>query len=84
MGHFPLLKLKKELTYGLKNKSPVLFIQCENCAGNFDHCCSQKCKDFKQLPEEEQALLKTTMEFNGTKFGKGRYKAHRGDEGLEG
>jgi len=62
----------------------ILFIQCENCAKRNDHCCSQKCKNFKQLPEEEQAFLKTTMEFNGTKFGKGRYKAHRGDEGLEG
>ncbi len=62
----------------------ILFIQCENCAAKYDHCCSQKCQNFKQLPEEEQALLKTTMEFNGTKFGKGRYKAHRGDHELEG
>jgi len=62
----------------------ILFIQCENCAAKYDHCCSQKCQEFKQLPEEEQALLKTTMEFNGTKFGKGRYKAHRGDHELEG
>ena len=62
----------------------ILFIQCEKCAEIHDHCCSKKCQEFKQLPEEEQALLKTTMEFNGTKFGKGRYKAHRGDEGLEG
>ena len=61
----------------------ILFIQCEKCAAKHDHCCSKKCQDFRQLPEEERNLLKTTMEFNGTKFGKGRYKAHRGDHELE-
>lgn len=60
----------------------ILFIQCENCATKYEKCCSDKCKDFNQLPEEERDLLKGAMEFNGTKFGKGRYKAHRGDEEL--
>ena len=36
----------------------------------------KKCSDFIQLPEEEQAERKKTEIFNGTKFGKGRYKAH--------
>ncbi len=60
----------------------ILFIQCEACAEKYDHCCSDKCKDFTHLPAEEQALLRSTMEFNGTKFGKGRYKALKKDEQL--
>jgi len=61
----------------------ILFIQCKKCADQYENCCSVKCKDFNQLPEEERSLLKGTIEFNGTKFGKGRYKAHHKDEGLE-
>jgi len=61
----------------------ILFIQCDNCAEKNNHCCSQKCNDFHALPTEEQDRLKPRMEFNGTKFGKGRYKAHRGDHELE-
>lgn len=60
----------------------ILFIQCEKCATKHDDCCSKKCQEFKKLPEEERDLLKASMEFNGTKFGKGRYKAHRGEEEL--
>ncbi len=60
----------------------ILFIQCEKCAEQYESCCSVKCKDFNQLPEEERDMLKGTIEFNGTKFGKGRYKAHHKDEGL--
>jgi UPF0176 protein len=56
----------------------LLFIQCESCRDKHTGCCSQKCADFIQLPEEEQRLRRKTEEFNGTKFGKGRYKAHRG------
>jgi UPF0176 protein len=58
----------------------ILFLQCDTCAAKYDHCCSQKCMDFRQLPEEEQKSLRKTIVFNGTKFGKGRYKAHRGGE----
>ncbi len=61
----------------------ILFIQCENCAEKYDKCCSKKCSDFIKLPEEEQQMLKLTTEFNGTKFGKGRYKAHHQDDELE-
>lgn len=61
----------------------ILFLQCEKCAEKYDHCCSKKCRDFKHLPEEERKELRKTMEFNGTKFGKGRYKAFKRDEGLE-
>jgi UPF0176 protein len=60
----------------------ILFIQCEACAEKYDRCCSKKCAEFAALPEEQQAELRGTIEFNGTKFGKGRYKAFRKDEGL--
>jgi UPF0176 protein len=61
----------------------ILFIQCDECGKRYDACCSIKCKDFIILPEEQRSALRTTIEFNGTKFGKGRYKANRKDEPLE-
>ena len=60
----------------------LLFIQCSECAAKYDGCCSLKCKDFIPLPLEKQKELRKTMLFNGTKFGKGRYKAHKKDEPL--
>jgi len=61
----------------------ILFIQCDACKEKLQGCCSQKCSDFIALDEEEQIRLKPQMEFNGTKFGKGRYKAAKQGEGLE-
>jgi len=61
----------------------ILFLQCAKCAATYENCCSRKCADFNQLPEEQRAELKKTLQFNGTKFGKGRYKAHHKDEELE-
>jgi UPF0176 protein len=55
----------------------ILFIQCEDCAARYGHCCSEECRDFLALPEEERLRLRPTMTFNGTRFGKGRYKANR-------
>ena len=60
----------------------ILFIQCTNCNTEYEGCCSIKCKDFNKLPEKEKIELRKTVEFNGTKFGKGRYKANRKDEPL--
>ena len=60
----------------------ILFIQCEECAEKYHNCCSHKCADFIQLPEEERTELRKTEVFNGTKFGKGRYKAHHPDREL--
>lgn len=57
----------------------LLFIQCEDCKTTYNNCCTSKCKDFIELPEEEQKERRKTAEFTGTKFGKGRYKAHKGD-----
>lgn len=61
----------------------ILFIQCEECATKYSDCCSHKCQEFNELPEDQRTELKSKIEFNGTKFGKGRYKAHRKDEHLE-
>jgi UPF0176 protein len=55
----------------------ILFIQCKDCAEQYHNCCSNQCADFVQLPEEQRAELRKTMEFNGTKFSKGHYKAYR-------
>ena len=54
----------------------ILFIQCSSCAEKYDACCSDKCADFIKLPQEEQKEKRKTEVFNGTKFGKGRYKAN--------
>lgn len=61
----------------------ILFIQCPNCKAVYDDCCSIKCRDFKRLPEQDRQKLKATVEFNGSKFGKGRYKAVTKDEPLD-
>lgn len=60
----------------------ILFIQCEACAEKYHHCCSQTCSDFNELPEEQKEALRGQVEFNGTRFGKGRYKALKKDEPL--
>ena len=60
----------------------ILFIQCKECAEKHNGCCSTKCSEFNQRPEEERIKLRVTEVFNGTKFGKGRYKAHHKDEQL--
>ena len=38
-------------------------------------CCSDECLNYMNLPEDERLKLSGKIEFNGTKFGKGRYKA---------
>jgi len=57
----------------------ILFIQCESCQEQYNNCCSTLCQEFIALPEEEKALKKKTLTFNGSKFGKGRYAASKGN-----
>ena len=59
----------------------ILFIQCPGCTEKYAGCCSEKCFDFIQLSPEDQKAFRKTTAFNGTKFGKGRYKAFRSSEG---
>ncbi|NNL93174.1 MAG: rhodanese-related sulfurtransferase, partial [Saprospiraceae bacterium] len=61
----------------------ILFIQCESCKKEYEGTCSSKCKAFNKLPEDQQIELRKTTEFNGTKFGKGRYKAHNKNDALQ-
>jgi len=61
----------------------ILFIQCSSCGQKYEHTCSVKCQEFNRLPIELKESLKKTTQFNGTKFGKGRYKAHHKDMSLE-
>ncbi len=55
----------------------ILFIQCEECREKYTGCCSNKCCEFNALPQEEQKERAPSMVFNGSKFGKGAYKAFR-------
>ncbi|MBK7429055.1 MAG: rhodanese-related sulfurtransferase [Saprospiraceae bacterium] len=59
----------------------LLFIQCSDCSGKYEECCSDDCQDFIQIPEEDRVELRKSRVFNGTKFGKNRYKAYRKSEG---
>jgi UPF0176 protein len=61
----------------------LLFIQCPSCAAAYRQCCSEHCRDFSLLPEEEQRERRRHETFNGSAFGKGRYRAHRGDRSLK-
>lgn len=36
----------------------VLFIQCDNCAQKMEHCCSDECRNWAKLPEDERARLR--------------------------
>ena len=36
----------------------LLFIQCEDCAKDFEGCCSKECRDMIQLPEDRRKQLR--------------------------
>ena len=48
----------------------ILFVQCEACADRFANCCSTECRDFTQLPADEQRRQRITSVFNGQRYGK--------------
>jgi UPF0176 protein len=60
----------------------ILFIQCAECGQKYQNTCSVKCQDFNLLPEDQKSALRPLSIFNGTKFGKGRYKAHNKNTSL--
>jgi UPF0176 protein len=39
----------------------LLFIQCEECAAQYEGCCSDECRDIIHLPEKEQKALRKKM-----------------------
>jgi UPF0176 protein len=61
----------------------LLFIQCEKCKGKFENCCSKQCNDFQKLPKEVQLEQRKEIQFNGSKFGKGRYALTKEKEFLK-
>ena len=50
----------------------LLFIQCEDCAKQYDGCCSQECKDIVQLPQEQQKEIRKGVNKGRQVFRKGR------------
>ena len=48
----------------------LLFIQCEQCRNQYEGCCSEQCRDFWALPEEERQEKAKTLTFNGSRFAK--------------
>ncbi len=60
----------------------ILFIQCPECAKKYEACCSRKCADFIKLDPSLKEQMSKIISFNGSKFSKGRYKAHSKDEAL--
>ncbi|MBK8346501.1 MAG: rhodanese-related sulfurtransferase [Saprospiraceae bacterium] len=61
----------------------ILFIQCPECSTKYENTCSVKCLEFNRLPADIKDSLRKTSTFNGTKFGKGRYKAHHKNDVLD-
>ncbi|MEL7003911.1 MAG: rhodanese-related sulfurtransferase [Bacteroidota bacterium] len=52
----------------------LLFIQCKECAEENQGCCSKECVDVINLPEEEQAKLRSGINKGRQVFKKGRSK----------
>ena len=67
----------------LNDQCHILFIQCAACSEKYNQCCSQRCADFNLLSEDRKNELAGKIEFNGSAFSKGRYKALGKDEHLD-
>lgn len=50
----------------------LLFIQCEDCAKQYDGCCSKECQDFIHLPLEQQKELRKGIDKGRNVFNKSR------------
>ena len=50
----------------------LLFIQCEECAAKYDHCCSHECQEVIALPEVEQKKIRQGVNLGNNVFRKGR------------
>lgn len=44
------------------NDCHLLFIQCEECAQKYNHCCSNECKEVLELPELERKSFRSTLQ----------------------
>ncbi len=52
----------------------LLFIQCADCARQFDGCCTPECKEVFNLPEEEQRMLREGQQNGIMIFNKSRMR----------
>ena len=52
----------------------LLFIQCEDCKGEMENCCSTKCIEVIHLTEEEQKELRQKQSISNKIFKKGRFE----------
>jgi UPF0176 protein len=50
----------------------LLFIQCDECAGQMENCCSKECQDIIHLPYDEQKRLRAGKKNSNKIFKKGR------------
>ncbi|HYC40202.1 MAG TPA: rhodanese-related sulfurtransferase [Chitinophagaceae bacterium] len=50
----------------------LLFIQCEDCRGRFEGCCSDECREFIHLPAEEQRRRRAGLDRGRNVFNKAR------------
>ncbi len=50
----------------------LLFIQCEECAAKYEGCCSEDCKEEKNLPEDEQRARRAGRENGPMIFNKSK------------
>lgn len=50
----------------------LLFIQCEECAKEFEGCCSYECRDFIHLPAEEQKEKRRGIDLGRNVFNKSK------------
>ncbi len=46
----------------------LLFIQCDDCFTKFEGCCGEDCMKIKNLPEEEQKILRRAKIIDSTQF----------------
>lgn len=53
----------------------LLFIQCDSCARQMNHCCSEACVEIVALPQEEQKKLRKGKVNSNKIFKKGRSEA---------
>jgi UPF0176 protein len=52
----------------------LLFIQCENCAEKYEHCCSTACQSIIHMPEAEQKELRKGIDKGRMVFNKSKQR----------
>ncbi len=61
----------------------LLFIQCRSCAEMMESCCSDQCRDFNHLSEDEKLAQSKVSTFYGSVFSKARFASSLGSLRLK-